>query len=921
MSDQQGYDPLLYDAPTRTLHTPGLWNYSAFCGSTSKPQDNPSREFGNQGDEFYDTYHNNSSEDHSNLLHLLSPQFFRIDSPPPTSSHLDETSANPYDNFANQQHGQPSVDLPASPGLEPNLQGSDVAAVVQQDPAAQNQGPYLEPRAQSERSTCQGVQGVKRRRHDPPLECGVHAFLGRATKLRRHVKSWQDFPTNTKVDCCVLFTSNEGGFPSPAQIIELASKHSQRPEDVEAWFQDQCNRPKNQKLRTAVSTPEPDITLPYRKNQRMCVPVLVSESASLLEKDQDKQYPCTNRCGAKFNRLGDWEKHEERNYPQELYHCGDCPSRHKPFFRKDKFRDHVRNVFGKTAVTEERVNRGRISIASEFPKQCIFTACYHKFLSWKDRSKHLRRHFAEEWSIDQWRIFDETDSNGTFQESDSDAEDSEPENSERDDVSDNSQDDDNDFAGPSGSSGPTHGSGSGGPSSEDHTRQDPNHYHDNGPWENIGWNNNGQGNLYTYTANAGMEPSSLTRLIALTPSVPSRLGKESMGNKPIARSKCSSASTSSGPSVFDQAASRLESILETDSVVTRSEKRVPDRVKSSSMGPYANAALQKSFERLLRVGIGSFPGRELNPPASTKIGMGEASFTLQRYLEDNSDWRICVLNGLHLSLSSLVSRRMDGRPSHYPLNATSMLLSGIDSLAGLTFGCTESTLTTVIVPVIAQAPIRPRLLENEAGGAFPAPNLGSPAILFECPFRLIRCFQTFTTFSEWLAHGLSHFGRAGPPNENVCDFCGTWAIEAPAQLSWYIMMSHVATHHKLGQKLADTVPDFRIYNYMYDHGLLNGIDSVNLITANLDLVTAKQMMESHCDSPLTSAHSPLPRPAGNRNANPDKLSAFSSHQPRQMERNISNSCALLGIDRWKAMPIAQINSRFSLPPHICISSI
>ena len=209
------------------------------------------------------------------------------------------------------------------------------------------------------------------------------------------------------------------------------------------------------------------MTLPYRGNRRQCHRKYDRNarnySPQIIIRDEEQPYACTSRCGAKFKSKGEWKRHEETNYPQELWYCciGTCkskPAKKRVSFRKDHYKNHLIKQHGYIQVTNQDLRESRFPINSLFSRQCIFQNCDECFEDWKERTNHIAKEFEEPWDIAQWRDINEETNDA---DSGMDGHDKLDTSGDDSSDSDNGHDDHGASAEPDSGAGSGSGSGSG----------------------------------------------------------------------------------------------------------------------------------------------------------------------------------------------------------------------------------------------------------------------------------------------------------------------------------------------------------------------------------------------------------------------------------------------------------------------------
>ena len=315
------------------------------------------------------------------------------------------------------------------------------------------------------------------------------------------------FDTIENVRSCICFWKNIQGFPNlestaqqaknsatsdnydhmrfAAYHLWLFENQPRKPSDhiisrLSELFGDSLSKIKDWFLRNAAYSsedgingygtllkPEQDIVYRYRCNQRKCN--RQPDKATLEVSDSRKRYTCTSGCGKRFSDKGGWEKHEEINWPQELWICKipACPTepgKGRLFLRRDRFTAHVaknhRDVYADVHAKKRALSDCCIPIQSDFGRHCSFRDCKTRFKSWKDRINHIANHFESQPEGLQWNNFE--DDIESSRQSDSDSIDSKGDasNAERGGTTSDDSDDssDNGPAPPSAGHGPDAGS-------------------------------------------------------------------------------------------------------------------------------------------------------------------------------------------------------------------------------------------------------------------------------------------------------------------------------------------------------------------------------------------------------------------------------------------------------------------------------
>lgn len=152
------------------------------------------------------------------------------------------------------------------------------------------------------------------------------------------------------------------------------------------------------------------------------------------ERNSQKPFQCTNKCGSSFSKKDDLKKHEENKYPQTGFGClvepltyahggiccGFCLQKEPPFdhfaifhsgrstvsagnhdfcgafsHRRAHFHQHFKSVHAHLNVAEYK-QVGQIVLNAEFPKYCGFCIRTYESWTWEQRHRHFCQHFIEE---------------------------------------------------------------------------------------------------------------------------------------------------------------------------------------------------------------------------------------------------------------------------------------------------------------------------------------------------------------------------------------------------------------------------------------------------------------------------------------------------------------------------------------------
>lgn len=250
---------------------------------------------------------------------------------------------------------------------------------------------------------------------NPHFEPDDHAICALSTafetpteSLRHWFKSRHKFPPSVAQDVtsiadngCRLWTSLRPGARPNVYIICALSIAFNKPFDyIREWFdrtlQADMVSCQGTTALTAPSTINKDVTAKYQHNQKSCKN---GQNTSSCEGwTAELPYSCTFRCGIRFKRKSDWQRHEETNQPQSIWQCivGRCQS--KPFVttRRDKVKKHLEDHH--TNVDDHHIDSFRIPVDSRFSTMCIFDGCEMNFVEgqsqhrWKERLDHIAKH-------------------------------------------------------------------------------------------------------------------------------------------------------------------------------------------------------------------------------------------------------------------------------------------------------------------------------------------------------------------------------------------------------------------------------------------------------------------------------------------------------------------------------------------------
>ena len=209
-------------------------------------------------------------------------------------------------------------------------------------------------------------------------------------------------------DACSLWQKSfPRSFPKDEEIVGLQLAFHAPAHSIRSWFQKHSGTVTDALGCQADIDQEDDVTLEYQRNRRKCNGKGInrtshSSSQSIL-RDGTQPYACTSRCGASFDSKDCWRRHEEINYPQELWLCtiGSCRNRPSKVvrLRKDHFRSHLRKRHGYNTTSEEDLDSFYFPIPSLFDRRCILRKCGKRFKTWRQRIDHIAKELEGPWNI------------------------------------------------------------------------------------------------------------------------------------------------------------------------------------------------------------------------------------------------------------------------------------------------------------------------------------------------------------------------------------------------------------------------------------------------------------------------------------------------------------------------------------------
>ena len=186
--------------------------------------------------------------------------------------------------------------------------------------------------------------------------------------------------------CSRLLELTSGRFPTETEIFGFNLTLKTSIETLNQWVRRHALKDNESKCQ--LELPESILNSLFQNHQGKCRPLICGDISTALEKVEDRPYACTHRCGRNFQRKDDWRKHEELNFPQEVWLCreGNCQALSvtaQVHFRRNKFREHLLKHHHHVQPTKEGIEFYRFPIGSKFPKKCIFIGCPKKFNGWR----------------------------------------------------------------------------------------------------------------------------------------------------------------------------------------------------------------------------------------------------------------------------------------------------------------------------------------------------------------------------------------------------------------------------------------------------------------------------------------------------------------------------------------------------------
>ncbi|MCJ1382666.1 hypothetical protein MMC17_005779 [Xylographa soralifera] len=219
--------------------------------------------------------------------------------------------------------------------------------------------------------------------------------------------------------CHHWLQSHPGIIPGDVEMLGLHLAYRAPLGSVHQWF-GALGRSQKAVSRSNESPPISGsiLTQPYRHNRKICSRKGQRNNGpqECTNKDPSRPFVCTSRCGKTFRKKDNWRKHEEINFPPELWLCsaGSCknkPSNARVRFRKDHFRTHLQKCHDYRKVLEQDLQSCWFPIDSLFDRRCIFQNCSEHFRNWKDRIDHVAKELETDWNLSDWRDVDADDQN------------------------------------------------------------------------------------------------------------------------------------------------------------------------------------------------------------------------------------------------------------------------------------------------------------------------------------------------------------------------------------------------------------------------------------------------------------------------------------------------------------------------------
>jgi len=158
-------------------------------------------------------------------------------------------------------------------------------------------------------------------------------------------------------------------------------------------------------------------------------------------------FECTFGCGRKFQRVWEWERHEQAVQPDKFWFCWSCGDVNNPsleclYMRKDKFVSHIKSQHDEDVA--EVLVQSKVAYTPPFRERCGFCD-RNKFKAKnpKHRFCHIaKQHFEKGFTMASWRHWRE-DYEAEDSEDDADFAEGETDDDD-DDNADNGDDNDQD---------------------------------------------------------------------------------------------------------------------------------------------------------------------------------------------------------------------------------------------------------------------------------------------------------------------------------------------------------------------------------------------------------------------------------------------------------------------------------------------
>jgi hypothetical protein len=238
---------------------------------------------------------------------------------------------------------------------------------------------------------------------------------GRLHGLAQAVPDLATLPPMVAEACRLWLKCFPGCLPKDEEIVGLHLAFHSSTELIRLWFHIHAGKKAKDGGPQGAMDPKDDVALQYQRNRKKCNEKALSRtrngSARIIVQDERQPYACTSRCGATFDAKDCWRRHEEINFPQELWLCtiGSCHTQPEKAvrLRRDHFRNHLRKRHGYQTTSEEDLDAFHFNIPSLFDRRCILRKCGKRFRTWRERIDHVAKELEAPWTISEWRDTDE----------------------------------------------------------------------------------------------------------------------------------------------------------------------------------------------------------------------------------------------------------------------------------------------------------------------------------------------------------------------------------------------------------------------------------------------------------------------------------------------------------------------------------